>query len=355
MGGSQTKNAQPIIYRGTAEEIDPSNYPKIEGHTLTLSDARKLGYMMYGNKEKGKDTHNILLFPGTPGSRFFCPKTIPDNVTVYVLERPGIGLSDPKPNRTILDWADDVLEFVDGLSIQHFGVIGYSSGSPYAYAVAYKLGGLTDEKGKLRLRGVSVVSSLAPPNTPNVTVGMPFFFKLGYYMAYYTPSLINMITTSGKQEVLTNPVRAGRSGMGAHAVVDQKEYQKKGVEGLFIQSSLEVNSRSQGIYVAEDYTLWCKDWGFDIADIKTKVHLYQGQLDLATTVNMATFISSQIPDSKLIVDPESGHMCIFHFWNDILNFLVSSLDGESVDVIEKENEKAEGRHQLDGADITISL
>lgn len=39
-----------------------------------------------------------------------------------------------KADRTHLDWANDVLEFVDSIGVQQFYVLGFSGGSPYTLA-----------------------------------------------------------------------------------------------------------------------------------------------------------------------------------------------------------------------------
>ena len=43
-------------------------------------------------------------------------------------DRPGIGLSDPKPDRTIAGYADDVEALADALGLGRFAVLGASSG-----------------------------------------------------------------------------------------------------------------------------------------------------------------------------------------------------------------------------------
>jgi pimeloyl-ACP methyl ester carboxylesterase len=41
-------------------------------------------------------------------------------------DRPGIGLSDPQPDRTIRDWADDIADLLDQLGVDRFAVMGWS-------------------------------------------------------------------------------------------------------------------------------------------------------------------------------------------------------------------------------------
>jgi pimeloyl-ACP methyl ester carboxylesterase len=47
------------------------------------------------------------------------------------LDRPGFGLSDFQPGRTVLDWPDDVAHVADLLGIERFAVIGVSGRGPY--------------------------------------------------------------------------------------------------------------------------------------------------------------------------------------------------------------------------------
>lgn len=60
-------------------------------------------------------------------------------IRLICLDRPGFGLSTPLPDRTILDWAKDVLEVADDLGIQHFSVMGVSGGGAFAAGCAYQL------------------------------------------------------------------------------------------------------------------------------------------------------------------------------------------------------------------------
>jgi pimeloyl-ACP methyl ester carboxylesterase len=58
---------------------------------------------------------------------------------MFTLERPGIGLSDRQPGRTLLDWPDDVAAFADAFGLDRFAVVGFSAGAPYALACGHAL------------------------------------------------------------------------------------------------------------------------------------------------------------------------------------------------------------------------
>src|SRR5512139_3720722 len=104
---------------------------------IQLRDRRSLSCAEYGDPQ-GKP---VLFFHGTPSSRLF---RHPDDsiaaslgVRLITVDRPGFGLSDPKPGRILLDWTDDVIELADAFKIERFAVAGVSGGGPYAAACGY--------------------------------------------------------------------------------------------------------------------------------------------------------------------------------------------------------------------------
>jgi pimeloyl-ACP methyl ester carboxylesterase len=111
--------------------------PKLD-RTIRLRDGRSLAYAEWGDLA-GRP---VVLMPGAPGSRLLCPDeeaTEAAGVRLLTIDRPGYGRSDPRPGRTLLDWPDDFLEFLDALGLSSCPVIGWSGGGPNAIAVALRL------------------------------------------------------------------------------------------------------------------------------------------------------------------------------------------------------------------------
>ncbi|MBU2601745.1 MAG: alpha/beta hydrolase [Actinobacteria bacterium] len=100
----------------------------MQDNTLELSDGRTLGFADYGRP----DAVPVMLFHGTPGSRVYGldDDHLLDKFGVRVVcpERPGYGLSDPDPGRTIRDWAADVKELADHLGLGRLHLAGESGG-----------------------------------------------------------------------------------------------------------------------------------------------------------------------------------------------------------------------------------
>jgi len=116
-----------------------TSVPAAEG-AVTLRDGRSLAYAEWGDLTGTP----VILFHGMPNSRLLCPDeeaTRAACVRLITMDRPGYGQSDPKPNRTLLDWVDDFAEFSDLLELPPCPVVGWSSGGPYAMACGARLPG----------------------------------------------------------------------------------------------------------------------------------------------------------------------------------------------------------------------
>src|SRR6185437_8075557 len=108
-------------------------------HVFGLRDGRTLSYAEYG--EPGGfpvvsahgglacrlDVQSAAAVAEQCGVRLIAP------------DRPGVGRSDPKPGRTILDWAGDVAELLGTLGIARFAAMGWSLGGQYAAALGHAM------------------------------------------------------------------------------------------------------------------------------------------------------------------------------------------------------------------------
>ena len=124
------------------------------------------------------------FFHGTPGSRLAFTDTdliaqIP-NIRLISPERPGYGLSDSKPDRTLLDWAADVEELANHFGINEFTITSESGGGPHALAVASAI--------PQRVEKVFLCCSPAPASFKGAKKGMAIGNRLGLiFKSIFTP------------------------------------------------------------------------------------------------------------------------------------------------------------------------
>ncbi len=123
---------------------------------LELDDGRTVGYATWGDPEGTP----VFIGHGTPGSRLDRYPGIDDpewvrrqRVRFVGVDRPGYGYSDPWPEASLLDCAEDFVRVADVLGLEHFRALGASGGAPYVIA----LGALAPE----RVVRIAVVSGAA--------------------------------------------------------------------------------------------------------------------------------------------------------------------------------------------------
>lgn len=167
--------------------------------TIRLPDGRALAYAEYG------DPHGapVMLFHGLPGTRLawgFLPgDPFPPALRIIAPDRPGYGNSDPKPGRTLIDWAVDVAMLANHLNLVRFSMVGISGGGPGALACASRM--------PERLMSVGVVAGAAPTDAPSVFAGMSGLNRFFMRLAWHAPPLSALNTRLVASVIRRDPGR----------------------------------------------------------------------------------------------------------------------------------------------------
>jgi pimeloyl-ACP methyl ester carboxylesterase len=288
------------------------NIPK-ENNTVRLHDGRILGYAEYGNPA-GKP---VFFFHGWPGSRFSGKETHEAakkiGLRVISTDRPGIGLSDFKNDRKLLDWPDDVVELADHLKIKKFFIMGVSGGGPYVAVCVYKI--------PERIIKAGIIVGLAPVNVKGNLDGIFLRSRIGW-ANYHRFPIIRTIGTIGAAiqfrylpalgSLISFPTKEDTALY--HEAVKNKSGEESGIKEAF----------RQGIKGAElELKIYTDDWGFLVGNIKSKVYLWYGAKDKCVSLNMARYYKSQIPNSKLFIDPNGVHLSRYKYEEIILKTLTN--------------------------------
>jgi len=132
-----------------------------DDHRLELDDGRTIGYSTWGDSQGTP----VFIAHGTPGSRRALSPGLDDSAWLRQqrlrfigVDRPGYGYSDPWPEASLLDCAEDFVRVADHLRLERFAALGVSGGGPYAIG----LGALVPE----RVKGVAIVSGLGMLDRP---------------------------------------------------------------------------------------------------------------------------------------------------------------------------------------------
>lgn len=276
--------------------------------TITLPDGRTLGFAQYGDPN-GKP---LIFFHGTPSSRYLRhpdnDRTASLNVRLITVDRPGFGISDHQPGRTLLDWPDDVEVLADKLGLNHFSVAGISGGGPYSAACAYKL--------PHRISKAGIINGVGPTDVDGHLKGLYSSRKTAVRVARKAPWLLRPLIW-----LLQNPQRNTEKYF--QKIVNQSSQPDRDILNQPAFKSMFLRSWKEGTRIGfrgftRDGIIFSRPWGFQLNDIKTSVYIWHGDQDKSTPLSMAQYMADQIPDCQLRIIAGKGHFLMFDHWDEIL-------------------------------------
>ncbi len=273
----------------------------MKDYSIDLKDGRKIGIAEYGKP----DEIPVMFFHGTPGSRLLYEGddevSMKLGVRLISLDRPGFGESTPKPNRTLLDWPDDVEEVADSLGLGRFSVIGVSGGGAYAAACAYKIPN--------RLYSVALVSSATPFVNGKAPQTMMRANKIAFFLSRKAPWLVKMSYKAQKKLLEEQPVKFMQHTKEGNKHLHEWDRQ-------FLQTDEQVRSLMMHFGEAFKYSvdecanepaLLSKPWGFSFGDILAPVDIWHGEEDqMAPVVEMKKHAPT-VPNGEAHYIPKAGH------------------------------------------------
>ena len=283
---------------------------------LKLKDGRRLAYIKYGDPN-GK---TLFHLHGWPGSRFSAQvldkpaKRL--GIRVIGIDRPGFGLSDPQPERKLLDFPKDLLVLADHLKVKTFSVLGVSGGGPYGYACAFAI-------PQNRLMKVAVVAGLGPVYDNNLYSKLTTMLKLSYWSVQKAPVLFTACAWLQRFFIRNMPGSLSlyhlfRLLSGS----DKKIFLQRDFQDLMILSMKE--AFRQGVKgPVVDWDLYVRPWGFRLKDIKRQVLIWHGKQDRSVPYSIGEFCTSQLKDKKFFTYQSSGHYLLYEKGHEILKALIN--------------------------------
>jgi pimeloyl-ACP methyl ester carboxylesterase len=271
--------------------------------TIRLADGRRLGYEEHG-AERGVP---LLYFHGSPSSRlewvlFGTEERLRRHgLHLVAVDRPGMGLSDFQPKRRVIDWPADVRALADHLGWDRFAVLGYSGGSAYAAACAWAM--------PERLTAAAMVAAVAPFELPGVTQGIPEGNLRFLMLSRDRPRAARAMQAAMGLVVRFAPNRVLASMEAALPAPDRAVVADPGVQQAFLAMVRE-SGRQGAQGPQKDSALMVSPWGFDPATIRMPVSIWKGAQDQNAPMAMAAYLERAIPQSRLTVYPEDGHISV---------------------------------------------
>jgi pimeloyl-ACP methyl ester carboxylesterase len=279
---------------------------------MELSDGRELAWMEFGDPS-GKP---MIGFHGTPGSRFqlivYEEPVRTAGVRLISVDRPGYGHSSYHVRRRLVDWPDDVGQLADHVGLDRFGVVGISGGGPHSLVCAALMPD--------RVAVAGVLSGVGPLAAAGTEEGMMptnvFITRVGRRATKPLEAVFGVMTRVQRRW----PEQALRMMANQLPEADAAIINRPEVRGMFLHEARHASATS-GKAAAQDFQLFSRDWGFQLADITVPVHLWQGDADRNVPVAHARLMSAAIPGAVLHEEPGEGHMMGLDRTGEILSTL----------------------------------
>ncbi len=275
---------------------------------MTLRDGRRLG-----SSESGDPSGRpVFFFHGFGTTRVICPTDEPARelrLRLIAVDRPGIGLSDPMPGRRLLDWPTDIEELSRRLDVASFSVVGWSGGGPYALACAAAL--------EERVTSIALVSTPAPLAGSADPAYLRRLDRSAVRVADRAPWMIRLAMWHWGRPQRRDAAAFFERSVAEMCAADQAVLSDEALRSRMIANSAELYRQGgRGMY--DEALVLARPWGFELADVRAPVNVWQGKRDETVPEAMAHHLAREIPNATLRLFDHDGHHLLYRRWPEIL-------------------------------------
>ncbi|MFO7562268.1 MAG: alpha/beta hydrolase [Enhygromyxa sp.] len=255
-----------------------------------LAKGRSLGWAEWGD-ERGRP---VLLFPGagTSASLGFGVEVL-DRLEVRLIgvDRPGLGLSDPAPGRTLIDWAEDIAALIDARKLGPTPAVGFSQGGPFALACA--AAGV--------VRAAAIVSGSDELAAPELRDSLPEPLQALLDHVALEPDAAELDFRKLDAE------RMWRMILDGSAPEDRGVYLQPSFAAVLRRALAEGFSHGADGY-ARDTVLAMSRWPFDLGSIRVPVDLWYGGRDTSFvhSPDFGESLARRIPNASRTLVADAG-------------------------------------------------
>lgn len=213
-----------IKYQGQ-KEINQESVIKDQAKFAIDKNGRHIEYFLYGSQNPSAPVVINIHGSGLDGTfEKAVNQKACDSLGVrgIAISLPGVGNTDMKKGRTVIDWASEDLQAVlEAENIDSFMITGHSQGNPHAMAAAYHFGdrvtglGLNapllpnDVTNEIGIQGALANESLKTTEELDEPLNAYWFFMLYLYVDLFAPeaptqTLVNMSVNVASDTTLVN-------------------------------------------------------------------------------------------------------------------------------------------------------
>ena len=278
--------------------------------TIALPDGRRLAWSEWGPV----DGIPVLFCTGAAMSSWlgFGMDELPNlSLKLIAIDRPGLGLSDPHPNKTLFSWVEDIREFIKSQKLQNILAVGFSQGAPFAFALA----------AENLIESLAIVSGQDELTHPNV-------------LPLVHPNVKGMIATIKEDAVgfeqhfsqIATAEGLWQLIIGMSAPQDRLLYESEPFSQAFRKALKDGFSQGAAGYT-RDLVNALSPWHIKLEEISIPVDLWYGGLDTSTvhSPDFGATLATRLSLVERIFEPNEGGSILWTKSGQILSKLKSHL------------------------------
>jgi len=280
-----------------------------EDRVIRLRDGRFMGFAEYGDPDgfvvvnaHGGLAGRLDVAPADQVAR-------KSGVRLLSPDRPGIGLSDTQPGRTVLDWARDVEDLLDQLDIGRFAVMGWSMGGQYAAAVGFAL--------VPRVTRVAIIAGALPLTEPGVFGQLTLMDRVFTRLCQRAPVVARPSFRAMAAVALHAPTLFCRVSALTLGAADAAVLRREPAENYALMTGEALRTAAG---VVEDYRAWMRPWGFAPEDLRVPVDVWDGTEDELVPRAWPPELARRIDGATLFIRP-GGHFLAHLYYREIFDAL----------------------------------
>lgn len=267
-------------------------------HIITLPNGRKLGYAEYGDP-RGEV---VFYFHGWPSSRLqgslFDEQARARGLRLICPDRPGIGLSEAQPGRTLTDWQHTLTALAAHVGADNWHVLAWSGGGPYALATALLL--------PKRVLSVSIICG-APPLKFLGDREMFWIYRVMIQLRSLFPTVLAGILKLGGRIARGRPDRFPLTLlMRMLGEEDRRVLLLPGIFDVVRAATLAALDRHAADVIA-DADIYLHEWGFEVSQITAPIRFWHGKQDKNIDWSYTQRLASLLPHATTHWSEKDGH------------------------------------------------
>ena len=273
-------------------------------HRIRLRDGRHIGVCEHGPR----DGTPVFWFVGTGGSRRWQPPVggaaESMGIRLFIVERPGFGISDFLPGRQILDWPADFSQVLDELGVERAFLAGTSGAAPFLCAVGARL--------PERCSRIALVACVGPIGIMSEHLSLRRRVILA--VAARSPRLIEYTLRKDTPEQVYRAMTKD-AGPRDRAVLDRPRVWQSQVQ--MFEDSLQNGKRG----LAWELHIAARPWGFGLNEVRVPTLIWHGTEDVASPIAVARRMAIELPACRAHFVEGEGHFLHYDHWPEFLGDL----------------------------------